>query len=85
MQGHGKTLLKNKKVKFKKKKHRTEAKPTGDNTDVLTFIPLNKQVDGILKRLRIKQQRRYILKQDPCPHFPNTKYKQFQLNHAFQV
>lgn len=74
-----------KKKNENRKNHRTEAKRTGDNADVLIFIPLNKQVDGILKRLMIKQQRRDILKQNPCVHSPIQHKNIFQLNHACQM
>lgn len=60
-------------------------KPTSNNVDVLIFISLNKQIDGILERLMIKQQRRYILKHDPCPRFSTSTYKHFQFNRVLQI
>lgn len=38
---------------------------TCNHIDVFVLVSLHKQIDSVLERLGIKQQRRYILKQNP--------------------
>jgi hypothetical protein len=38
---------------------------TSNNSDALVLVPLDKEVSSVTERLRIEEQRRDVLKQNP--------------------